>query len=171
MKKVHVRYEGTDTALLVDYGEFQQVKERFKQAHQKRFGFVAKDLDLIVEAISVEAVGKSETIAQDICTKAGKGMTKVVAQTKIYSDGRFLESPIYDRLDLKFGHKIKGPALIIEANATTVVEPEWQAIITNRNDLLLTRFKKRAEKFAIGTAVDPVKLEIFNNLYMSIFEP
>ena len=63
-----------------------------------------------------------------------------------------------------------GPALIVEDFATTVVEPGWRAELTGRGDLLLTRAEARPGRAAAGTAVDPVMLEIFNNLFMSVAE-
>ncbi len=88
----------------------------------------------------------------------------------MYCDGASHDSPIYDRDVLSPGVKIAGPAIIAEKNATTVVEPGWQAEVTARNHLVLKRIVPLARKAAIGTQVDPVMLEVFNNLFMSIAE-
>ncbi|TIU96246.1 MAG: hypothetical protein E5W00_24875, partial [Mesorhizobium sp.] len=68
------------------------------------------------------------------------------------------------------GHRIAGPALIIEPNQTIVVEPGWQAEITANNHVLLRRVEKKSRQAALGTEADPVMLEVFNNLFMSIAE-
>jgi 5-oxoprolinase (ATP-hydrolysing) len=74
------------------------------------------------------------------------------------------------REDLRPGDVIPGPAIIAEKNATTVVEPGWQANLTELDHIILDRTEDRAIKFAAGTTVDPVLLEVFNNLFMNIAE-
>src|SRR4029079_7886030 len=88
----------------------------------------------------------------------------------MFSGGRWHDTPVYRREDLAPGQRVDGPAIIAEANATTVVEPEWRAEVTPLNHLLLGRVSPRQNRVAIGTSVDPVMLEIFYNLYMSIAE-
>jgi len=169
-KKVHIRYEGTDTALLVDYGTIAEMTKHFEKEHKRRFGFMAEELDLIVEAVSVEGIGKSAIVPENFQSVKTKTAALVLGKTEIYSNGQYLQSSVFDRQELRYGHEILGPALIIESNSTTVVESEWQAVVTKDNNLVLKRVKNRPEIFAIGTKVDPIKLEIFNNLYMSIAE-
>src|SRR5262249_9127326 len=89
---------------------------------------------------------------------------------RMFSGGRWHEAPLYRRESLGAGQRIDGPAIIAEANATTVVEPEWQASVTELNSLILERAKERKGAVAVGNTVDPVMLEIFNNLFMSIAE-
>jgi len=169
IKKVHIRYEETDKPLIVDYGSLSAMETAFKQQHKKRFGFV-EDLKLIIEAVSVEGVGKSVAIDEMIQKDLRDGPLKPVDTTEMYSQGGFTKTPIYQRDHLNARDQIKGPAIIIETNATTVVEPGWRADVTEKNHLILKRFEKRIVDKAIGTDVDPVRLEIFNNLYMSIAE-
>src|SRR6185436_10561354 len=89
---------------------------------------------------------------------------------RVFTAGRWWQAPLHRREDLGPGARIEGPAIIAEANATTVVEPDWRAEITALGHLLLQRISPRKRETAIGTSVDPVMLEIFNNLYMSIAE-
>ena len=92
------------------------------------------------------------------------------AWRRMFSGARWHEAPLYRREELGPGSTIDGPAIIAEANATTVVEPEWRANVTALNHVVLERTKEKRRASAIGTSVDPVMLEIFNNLYMSIAE-
>jgi 5-oxoprolinase (ATP-hydrolysing) len=88
----------------------------------------------------------------------------------LYSGGGWTRARLARRRDLRPGGRVAGPALIVEDFATTVVEPGWRAELTGRGDLLLTRAEARPGRAAAGTAVDPVMLEIFNNLFMSVAE-
>ncbi|TIP11771.1 MAG: 5-oxoprolinase, partial [Mesorhizobium sp.] len=89
---------------------------------------------------------------------------------QFFADGAWRDAGIFRREDLKPGHKVAGPALVIEPNQTIVVEPGWQAEITARNHVLLRRIEKKARQAALGTEANPVMLEVFNNLFMSIAE-
>src|SRR6202012_5433628 len=77
---------------------------------------------------------------------------------------------VFERPRLGPGHAVNGPAIITEELATTVVEPGWQAVVTGRRDLLLSRVAARPDRADVGTSADPVMLEIFNNLFMSVAE-
>ena len=90
--------------------------------------------------------------------------------TEMYSDGRTHATPVFRRDDLKPGHRIAGPAIVAEANSTTVVEPGWTLEVTGRDHLVVTRTEARPTRHAIGTEADPIMLEVFNNLFMSIAE-
>jgi 5-oxoprolinase (ATP-hydrolysing) len=92
------------------------------------------------------------------------------ATVAMYVAGARADVPLVRRRDLRPGQRVDGPALIVEDFATTVTEPGWRAELTGRGDLLLTRVAARPERRLAGTTVDPVLLEIFNNLFMSVAE-
>jgi len=167
--KVHLKYEGTDTALLVPLGAAAEMTARFEAAYRKQFSFLMPGRALVAEAISVEAMGGGEAFVEQ--PPPGKDQDAKPAElVRMFTGGRWHETPVYRRGELAPGQAIGGPAIIAEANATTVVEPEWRATVTALNHLMLERTKERSRTSAIGTTVDPVMLEIFNNLYMSIAE-
>jgi 5-oxoprolinase (ATP-hydrolysing) len=168
LRRVHVKYEGTDTALSVMLGPRADMVAQFEAAYRKQFSFLMPDRTLIAEAVSVEAVAAGEAFAEEPTSE--KRNLSSVKTCRMFTGGRWHEAPLYRRDDLGAGARIDGPAIIAEANATTVVEPEWRALVTPLNHLVLERTKERAASAAIGTTVDPVMLEIFNNLYMSIAE-
>ena len=93
-----------------------------------------------------------------------------IRTNRIYTDGAFRDAAVYDRLHLRPGDAIAGPAVIREDNATTVVEPGWRATFTDRGDLVLERIEAARRAHAIGTTADPILLEVFNNLFMAIAE-
>ena len=167
--RAHLRYDGTDTAMIVDFGNHASLKSRFEAAHRQRFGFVMDGRALVVEAVSVEAIGRMEQVADPERDAAPTAATPLewVMQTV---DGQATRAPVYDRGRLGPGERIDGPAIIVEATGTNVIEPGWRAEITNRDHLVLTRDVPPSRLAATGTNVDPVMLEIFNSLFMSIAE-
>jgi 5-oxoprolinase (ATP-hydrolysing) len=171
LRKAHVRYDGTDTALVVDVAPASAMVADFETQHEQRFGFVMPDRGHVVEAVAVEAIGSTESVddAEDDPEPTGDGADPV-ARVPMVTGGESHETPVYNRAAMMPGAAVPGPAIIAEANATTVVEPGWQAELTSRHHLILTRVAARPARVAIGTDVDPVMLEIFNNLFMSIAE-
>jgi len=166
--RAHLKYEGTDTALLVALGSAGEMTARFEAAYRKQFSFLMPGRALVAEALSVEAVGGGEVFQENESPQKSHAMP---AETvRMFSGGTWHAAPLYRRGELAPGQRIEGPAIIAEANATTVLEPEWRAQVTPLNHLLLQRTVPRKNRVAIGTSVDPVMLEIFNNLYMSIAE-
>ncbi|MGE0748844.1 MAG: hydantoinase B/oxoprolinase family protein, partial [Rhodospirillales bacterium] len=142
----------------------------FEAAHMQQFGFVAPEKKHIVEAVSVEVIGKGEAMADPEHALSAQPLPAPMARAAMYAEGATHDTPVYDRDKLKPGHKVAGPAVISDANATTVVEPGWAAEITARDHLVMTRVVPRPKRVAIGTEADPVMLEVFNNLFMSIAE-
>ncbi len=172
LRQVHLRYEGSDTPLIVDFDDAAGMRAQFETVHRQRFGFAAPDKPLIVEAVAVEGRGRAEdskAFLQDAVADAGPlpapGSTVTVHTTEGTHD-----TPIYDRAHVPADTPVPGPAIITEPNSTIVIEPGWQAVLNERAELLLTRVVAKERAHAIGTAVDPVMLEIFNNLFMSIAE-
>ncbi len=171
LRRVHLKYEGTDTALIVAFGSAEEMKQQFELAYQKQFSFLMPGKALVVEAVSVEALasGMSDRPAAAAASGA-KPDAQPVASVRMFTGGRWHATPLFRREDLAIGQKVAGPAIIAEANATTVVEPGWRAQVTRLDHLLLERVVPRDKRVALGTEADPVMLEIFNNLYMSIAE-
>ena len=170
-ERVHLRYEGTDTALIVALGPRADMQKSFEAAYQQRFAFLMPQRALVVEAVSVEAFGRSDAPQEMARTPQPRSTPLQAAATvRMHSGGSWHPSALYPRATLQPGDVITGPAIIAEANATTVVEPGWQAQVTTLDHLLLSRIEARPQRRAIGTSADPVMLEIFNNLFMSIAE-
>ncbi len=169
--KAHLRYEGTDTALLVDVGGYQDMIDAFEQAHRQRFGFISRERRLVVEAVSVEAVGTLERVA-DKTRPAPTEVYEPICRTMVVmvSGGMPCDVPLFFREDVVPGCRIPGPAVIIEKTGTVVVEKGWMAWVDGHDNLILERHEARPQTMAVGTSADPVMLEVFNNLFMSIAE-
>jgi 5-oxoprolinase (ATP-hydrolysing) len=175
LRKVHLRYEGTDTALIVDFGNVAAMKQQFEAAHRQQYGFIAENKGLIVEAVSVEVVEKTYNPEEPVIERKTDAKPEPVATVQMYAADTWQETPVFKREDLQPGDCISGPALIIEATGTNVIEPSWQAELTARNHLILKRTEKvdnsiRVQPRASAVKADPILLEIFNNLFRSIAE-
>ena len=170
IRRIDLRYQGTDAPLTVDFDPPAGILNRFETVHRQRYGFAAPDKPLIVEAASVELVGATESVEDPAAPESGQPLPAAVGRTDMVADGESHPAEIFDRETLEPGHTIAGPAIIVEPTATTVVEPGWTGEITARGHLVLSRTTPRPARVAVGTTVDPVMLEIFNNLFMSIAE-
>ncbi len=173
LRKLHLRYGGSDSALVVDFGDMAALKAAFEAAHRQRFGFISPEKQLIVASIAVEAVGEGERAPDAVEAIADPRKPEAIparAKRRAYMASAWHDTPVYDREELRPGESIMGPAIVTESTSTIVVEPGWRATLTERRDLVLKRVVALPARRAIGTTVDPVMLEIFNNLFMSIAE-
>ncbi len=192
VRRVHLRYDGTDSALIVDFGSIADMVKQFESAYRKRYSFLMPKRALLAEAVSVEAIGASDAPTEVAPAAQRRGASPQAATTgsqaattgpqaadtapqaaatvDMHTGGKSHRTPVFLRDALQPGDKLRGPAIIAEANATTVVEPGWQAEVTRLEHLVLKRIEARPVRTAIGTTVDPVMLEVFNNLFMSIAE-
>ena len=173
--RVHVRYEGSDSALIVPWGSLADISAAFEAAYRQRFAFLMQGKALVVEAVSVEAVIAGDAPHEPTHVLHAAREVPVRAQVRMYTAGldgvsRWHAATLVAREDLRPGDRMDGPAVIAEQNATTVIEPGWQAQVTALDHLLLARVHARQVRHAVGTTVDPVLLEVFNNLFMNIAE-
>ena len=187
--KVHLRYEGTDSALIVDYASLSDMQDAFSRLYRQRYGFIMEHKPLIIEAVSVEAIHTSDITGQEPSKPSGANRSTTrsaheptaIATVPMHTGGITYDTPIYQRTDLREGDRLMGPALIIETTSTNVVEPGWIAELASEEMLILKKENDRSSEkrlaadlpFATHSASsspDPVMLEIFNNLFMAIAE-
>jgi len=169
-RRVHLRYEGTDSALVVPAGTSAEIESAFEAAYRQRFAFLMKERALVVEAVSVEAVGAGDAPAEAVQALLAPAAAPAAETVKLFSGGRWWDAALVVREQARPGLFVDGPAVIAEKNATTVVEPGWRARVSALDHLVLERVLPREQRRAIGTTVDPVMLEVFNNLFMNIAE-
>ncbi len=167
----HLRYAGTDTAISVDVGEHdaEALRAVFEVAHRQRFGFITPEKDIVLEAYEVETLGGGAK-ATERDHDASDVAPETRAETRFFSGDTWHNAPVYDREALKPGQRVNGPAIIIEPHGTITVEDGWAADVTPKLHIVMTRVKAATREAAIGTHADPVMLEVFNNLFMSIAE-
>ncbi|MET0941705.1 MAG: hydantoinase B/oxoprolinase family protein [Mesorhizobium sp.] len=169
---LHIRYDGTDTTLPVhlEGNSIEKARSDFEAAHKAQFGFIYENKPMIIEAVGVEGVDKSEKGRDERDSMLEDVSATPSERRRIFTEGDWRDAGIFRRESLKPGHKVAGPALIIESHQTIVVEPGWQAEITAKGHVLMRRTEKKRRQAALGTEADPVMLEVFNNLFMSIAE-
>ena len=167
-RKLRLRYAGSDTALLVDYALRERIVGAFENVHRQHYGFVA-DKPIVVEALQVEVIGVQPRVHESLAVLQYESAAPFASSHAIMA-GEQREVGVYRRDDLPPGGNVQGPAVIIEDNSTIVVEPGWRATYTHNRDVVLERTIALPQRVAIGTDVDPVMLEIFNNLFMNIAE-
>jgi 5-oxoprolinase (ATP-hydrolysing) len=168
--RVHVRYAGSDSALIVNFGSLNEIIAAFEAAYHQRYAFLMQGKGMIVEAVSVEAIVAGD-VPEEVRHVLGARTEAQRRETvRLFSGGEWHQTALVVREDMKPGNFIDGPAIIAEKNATTVVEPGWQAQLTELDHLVLERRAPKTAEFAAGTTVDPMLLEVFNNLFMNIAE-
>lgn len=169
--QVHLRYEGTDSSLPVPSGPLAEMRAGFEVAHRKRFGFISPEKAVEIEAVEVEAIGGGTLIEETETPFAARPSAPAPqSRADIFTHGRWHDVPVYARAGLPPGAEIDGPALVIEDHQTVVLEPDWRAAVTAKNHLLLSRAQRKQAKETVGTEADPVMLEVFNSLFVSIAE-
>ena len=168
--KAHLRYEGTDNALVIDFDCVEKMTRAFERAHQQQFGFISPDKKHVIEALSLEVIAPGDPLEDPSVSNITADLPEPLTSVKMFSGDHHHETPVYDREKMVPGSSLNGPAILIEANATTVVEPGWCATVTNKNHLIMDRYIALPSSVNIDTEADPVMLEVFNNLFMSIAE-
>jgi 5-oxoprolinase (ATP-hydrolysing) len=138
-RRARLRTAGSDTTLEIAIGTPDEMRREFSDLHRRRFGYVDENAEVIVDALAIEAIARSEA---ELSTHGATGAAEIV----------------------------EGPGLIFDPTSTIVVEPGWRAERMADGTLVLTRAVPLQRTKAIGTDVDPVQLEIFNNLFMAIAE-
>ena len=170
-RQVHLRYAGTEAALIVALRDIATIVADFTAAHRARFGFATPERAIVVEAVAVEAVAAGEKVREKFLAQRDNGAPIVIDRVKIFTDATEHDAPVYDRAELRAGDTISGPTLIREQNATTVIEPGWTATVTAQDHMILRRTTPLPSRVPAGSAKpDPVLLELFNNLFMSVAE-
>ncbi|MGD1933917.1 MAG: hydantoinase B/oxoprolinase family protein [Candidatus Phaeomarinobacter sp.] len=168
---VHARYEGTDTALEVPFGSIADIKKAFEEAHRARFGFFSPDQAITLEAAGQEAIGAEPRPPEEaVAVTSTSQLAQAHETSRIYMESAWHDVPVILRDDAQPGTFVNGPAILIEPHQTIVIEPGWRADITPLNHVILTRVEEKHRARAVGTSADPVMLEVFNNLYMSVAE-
>ncbi len=153
-----------------DIAPLDALQTAFQRAHRQRFGFIDETKPLVIEAVSVEAIGGGAKFGEAEHEVLKRPLPAPAKRTRFYSGGAFHDASVYTRDQLFPGAAVAGPALIIEPNQTIVVEAGWRAEVTAKDYLVLARVVPLNRMMAVGTKADPVMLEVFNNLFMSIAE-
>ncbi|MFG2155868.1 hydantoinase B/oxoprolinase family protein [[Kitasatospora] papulosa] len=168
--RILLRYAGTDASLAVAHGTVAAMAREFTEAHRARYGFTM-DKPLVAEAVSVEATGTAGPHTEPrTAVRTGEGPPRPLGTVRMFTGDGWRDAELHRRDTLRAEDVVRGPAVVAEDDATTVVDPGWQATAGTAGHLVLSRAEPRPGRTAVGTRVDPVMLEVFNNLFMSIAE-
>ena len=169
---LHLKVKGTDTAIGVAFGDVEAMRDGFAEAHRARFGFDPGDATLVIESAQVEAIGDAADLTEDARDVSERPETayETALEASVFLGGEHVTARFVRREALRPGDTLTGPAVLVEPHTSILIEPGWRACVTAHDHVELTRVTARQSADAIGTRADPVMLEVFNNLYMSIAE-
>ena len=170
VKRAFLHYQGSHQNLEINFDTIDKMRESFEQEHKKRFGFFVDGRTIFVEMITVEAIGKTSEINKLSNISSQSKVAVPIAHKMMYVDKVVNSVPIYQRSDLKIEQQIIGPAIISEATGTNVIERGWLGSLDKYYNLILSRSEEKKLEKGLGTSVDVVMLEVFNNLFMNIAE-
>ncbi len=165
-----LKVKGTDTALEVGFDGEAAMRAAFAAAHRARFGFDPGEAPLVIEAAGMEAVGGAADVAEPEAATPERPEPEAALVAPVWLGGGWVDARFVRRAAMAPGARLAGPAVLVEPHTVVLVEPGWQARITAHDHVELRRVVPRPEREAVGTRADPVMLEVFNNLYMSIAE-
>ena len=168
-KRVHLGYEGTDTVIPVELGEIDDMVTAFEASYRRTYSFLM-DRPLVAEAVSAEATGLTQQPDLSDLGERQDGEAARIGTVFLYTQDSWRDAPLHRRDGMRPGDAVTGPAIVAEANATTVVDDGWRAEMTSSGHLVVERVRARTDEADASTQADPVLLEIFNNLFMSIAE-
>ncbi|MGL6136497.1 MAG: hydantoinase B/oxoprolinase family protein, partial [Planktothrix sp.] len=172
--KLNLKYEGTDSILSVNFiSHLSTITKQFEQQHQIRYGFIKPEKTLIVESITTEIIQQMDTPEEPILTRTRNQPPTPIDIVPMYTQDEWKQTPIFNRNDLQPGDIIHGPAIIIESIGTNIIESGWQGELTEKNYLVLKSIHSIKPPIVTENQdikVDPVKLEIFKNLFQFIAE-
>lgn len=171
IEHLHIHYEGSDSSIPIIASDLSTIIEEFETEHLRLYGFLQHGKQLVIEILTSEAVGGGASPEHAAPLISDRPRTdKPIESVQMWADETWRLAPIYESESLPPGASIPGPAILIDANATTVVEPGWQADVSDDNSLVLTRPAHKEMQNIISTKADPILIEIFNSLFMSIAE-
>ena len=170
LKNAFLHYKGSHQNLEIKFDTPENMRKSFEQEHKKRFGFFVEDREIFIEMLTVEAVGKKTENYDFLNPNTSTTKANPIAFKKMYVNGSEINTPIYKRGELIIGQNISGPAIIVEATGTNIIDDDWSGTLDKHYNLILSRVEEKKLQKGIGTSVDVVMLEVFNNLFMNIAE-
>ena len=170
LKNAFLHYKGSHQNLEIKFDTPENMRKSFEQEHKKRFGFFVEDREIFIEMLTVEAVGKKTENYDFLNPNTSTKKANPIAYKKMYVNSSEINTPIYKRDELIIGQNILGPAIIVEATGTNIIDDGWSGTLDKYYNLILSRVEEKKLQKGIGTSVDVVMLEVFNNLFMNIAE-
>ena len=167
---LYVRYLGTNTSIELMNNDLSSLITDFESQHRHNFGFIYPDRSLVVETLVIEAVGKLQKSGSSKPLHHTEDTSNNLDEVTMIIGSQEVMVRVYERKNLIARQMISGPAIIVDQNNTIVIDPGWRANITESHDVVVKRYKKKIQKTNVKINADPIMLEVFNNLFMSIAE-
>ena len=168
--RLYMKYQGTDTSISVIYADSLQVRKEFERLYKQQYGFIMPEKALIIETLIVEVISKTNNTPVVTTIMTGNNESETISYVSCFMAGEEYNTAVYDREKLSPTQTINGPAIIRDPISTICVEPSWKATIDEKKNILLRRIESLVKHIDVKTQVDPIMLEVFNNLFMSIAE-
>ncbi|MFB0516872.1 MAG: hydantoinase B/oxoprolinase family protein, partial [Candidatus Neomarinimicrobiota bacterium] len=160
---------GTDTYLSIPFINYEDVVPTFLEAYNRHFGFKPSGVPLELVNIRVEVLGRGGVFRETKKRKQpGRGAPAPVETANVIFENLPTATPVYRREDLPIDYQLEGPAVVVEDYSTVLIEPGFTATVNPYGHLVLEQQATRVER--VSTRRDPVMLEVFNNLFMSVAE-
>jgi len=163
-----LHYRATNTLIDVSVTSIDQMVIDFNYRHRQKFGFLASEKAIWINSVIVESYGVTQQLKEAAKEQPTTESIGPVVLAPMFTDDSWRQTPVYQSQQLTFGHQIAGPAIIVGENDTIVVEAHWSASVNKYGHLILTTGDSEVTSNAVATTCDPVQLEIFNHLFMSI---
>ena len=172
-----LRYEGTDSTLSVVNASIEKMRLDFERLHKTRYGYVIPHRGIVIESAVTEVTALEGDRSGDLGGVDAAGVGRALGEpcqpqrfVQTYHEGEWVRTALFERSDLRQGDAVSGPAIIAEANQTTLVDTGWQAIVTPLNHLVIRRLERKSQRQEARRDPDPALLEMFNNAFMSVAE-
>ena len=180
-QQLHLRYAGTDSTITVDFDDFSQIQQQFEQRYCQQYGITLPEKQLVVATVVAEAIGKTTAVNMAVNIKQSSQYTEIsktnrLSTVPLFSDDRWHDAPVLYRDSLLPYSTLVGPAIILEKTGTNIIEPGWTATVDEDGALILRHqpvedcLMKIDTTSEVESKPDPVRLEIFNNLFQTIAE-
>ena len=176
VRQLHLRYAGTDSTLPIhfepDAVDTAEIRQQFESQYQQQYGITLPEKSLVVATAAVEVIGKTQQPEARTADRTGAQVPTEITTVSLFSADKWHDTPVFQRQTLQAGQRLTGPAIILEATGTNIVEPGWESKIDDRGNLILTQLTSALQttqkQQELTGNPDPVRLEIFNNLFQAI---
>ncbi|NOY54337.1 MAG: 5-oxoprolinase [Deltaproteobacteria bacterium] len=167
---IDLRQRGTENFIPVPFGGYEKTVTEFCTRYEKIFGFVPAEGSLEVVHLRVEGEEEEEFFPPGPVHPADrKHRAEAVSFQTFHDEKGTIKAPVYLRKDLPAGTRIEGPAFVVDPHTTFLVETGFEATVLSDGVVLADRVSRcRIPASVTSRGPDPVLLEVFNNLFMSV---
>lgn len=179
-----LRYFGTDTNITISKPEDGDYAKAFADTHLREFAF-SMNRDIVIESVRVRGTGNAGTQAEEqphweelkaVLENPTKTSPDPASTQRVYIDGSWKETSVYDLGKIPKNSIVSGPALIIDNTQTIFVDPKFKAVILESHVVLervpeAGQVSRAAELTQDANSTEnPIQLSVFAHRFMAIAE-